>query len=181
MARAASGRELLDKAKMCMAKARTAEELRQAQAVVFPLEHGFSMEQTAKMLGVSRGWACRLRRQFIVSGGAGMGERDRRGGRRRANMSGEAELEFLAPFLEKAVNGGILIVGEIKQELDKHLGRAVALASVYNLLHRHGWRKLAPDKRHPKANIGDQEEWKKNSRNSSAKPNKSGRGKAQSG
>jgi Winged helix-turn helix len=32
-------------------------------------------------------------------------------------------------------------------------------------LHRHGWRKLAPDKRHPKSDPQAQEEWKKNSRN----------------
>ncbi|MDR0250284.1 MAG: winged helix-turn-helix domain-containing protein [Burkholderiales bacterium] len=39
----------------------------------------------------------------------------------------------------------------------------MALSSVYNLLHRHGWRKLAPDKRHPKSDPQAQEEWKKNS------------------
>ena len=33
--------------------------------------------------------------------------------------------------------------------MDQRLGRNVALASAYNLLHRHDWRKLAPDKRHP--------------------------------
>jgi hypothetical protein len=59
------------------------------------------------------------------------------------------------------------VVGEIKQALDARLGRKTALASAYNLLHRHNWRKLAPDKRHPKSNVQAQEEWEKNSRNSS--------------
>jgi transposase len=77
-------------------------------------------------------------------------------------MSHEEEIAFLAPFL-----GGILVVSEIKQELDRQLGRTTALASVYNLLHRHGWRKLAPDTRHPKADKETQEEWKKNSPDSS--------------
>lgn len=36
------------------------------------------------------------------------------------------------------------------------------MATTYNLLHRHGWRKLAPDKKHPKADVDAQEEWKKN-------------------
>ena len=75
----------------------------------------------------------------------------------------EEEKEFLTPFFDKAREGGILVVGEIKQALDKRLGRTVALASAYNLLHRHGWRKLAPDKRHPKSNIVVQDDWKKNS------------------
>ena len=81
----------------------------------------------------------------------------RPGGRRRENLTREEEAAFLAPFLEKAQVGGILIVGEIKQALDARLGRKVALSSAYNLLHRHGWRKLAPDKRHPQADIAAQE------------------------
>ena len=33
---------------------------------------------------------------------------------------------------------------------------------VYRLLERHGWRKVAPDTRHPKAQPSVQDEWKKN-------------------
>ncbi|WP_170181327.1 helix-turn-helix domain-containing protein [Chlorobaculum thiosulfatiphilum] len=78
-------------------------------------------------------------------------------------MTLEDEVEFLAPFFDKAARGGILVVGEIKQVLDKRLGRTTALASIYNLLHRHGWRKLAPDKRHPKSDPEAQETFKKTS------------------
>lgn len=168
MARPASGREILIGAKECVAKARTIRQLRQAQAVVLPLEFGFSMDQVAGVIGVSRGWACRLRRQFIRSGGGEAEQKRQRGGRRRENLSTQEEVEFLASFFDKAASGGILVVGEIKKALDERLGRKTALASVYNLLHRHGWRKLAPDKRHPKADAVAQQEWKKNSRNFSA-------------
>jgi len=167
MARRAGGQEVKDKARELLSKAKTAEELRQAQAVFFPLEFGFTMEQTAKAIGVSKGWACRLRMRFIRSGGKYTVKKKARGGRRRENMSVEEERKFLAPFFEKASNGGILVVGEIKEALDKRLGRKTALASTYNLLHRHGWRKLAPDKRHPKADSEAQAQWKKNSRSSS--------------
>ena len=78
-------------------------------------------------------------------------------------MTLEEERAFLAPFFEQAAAGGILVVGQIKAALDKRLGREVALASAYNLLHRHNWRKLAPDKRHPQSDPQAQEEWKKNS------------------
>ncbi len=174
MARKAGGWEVLDKAKELLSKAKTAEELRQAQAVYFPLEFGFTMEQTAKAIGVSKGWACRLRIRFIRSGGRCTVKKSSRGGRRRENMSIEEEREFLAPFFEKASQGGILVVGEIKEALDRRLGRATALASTYNLLHRHGWRKLAPDKRHPKADIEAQAQWKKNSRNLSKRSRSNG-------
>ena len=76
-------------------------------------------------------------------------------------MTVDEENSFLEPFLDKARSGGILVVREIHIALEKHLGRKVARASTYNLLHRHGWRKLAPDKRHIEADIHVQEEWKK--------------------
>lgn len=179
MARIASGKKMLDKAKGCLAKARTVSELRQAQAVVFPLEFGFSMEQTAMMIGVSKGWACNLRTKFIRSSGE-CAERPERGGRRRENMTLAQEKDFLSPFIDKARGGGILVVSEIKQELDKKLGRKTALASVYNLLHRHNWRKLAPDKHHPKSDANAQAEWKKNSLVSLRKSRTSGQGKHRS-
>jgi len=53
MARKARGGDLLDQAKGYLSKAKTAEELRQVQAVVMPLEYGLSMEQTARAIGVS--------------------------------------------------------------------------------------------------------------------------------
>ena len=162
MARIAQGKEVLKQAMELLFSARTAKELRQAQVVVLPLKFGFSLEQTAAITGISKRWTTRLRTEFIQSGGI---KKDKKGahhgGRRRQNMSYEEEVAFLAPFFEKASQGGILIVGIIKEELDKRLGRNTALASAYNLLHRHGWRKLAPDMHHPQADHGVQEEWKK--------------------
>ena len=95
-------------------------------------------------------------------------------------MSREEEAAFLAPFFEQAKTGGVLVVGEIKRALDARLRRKVALASAYNLLHRHGWRKLAPDKRHPQADVMAQEAWKKNSPTRSPKSTKPSRGKSRS-
>jgi transposase len=181
MARKASGSEVLRQARACLSKAKTAEELRQAQAVVLPLQFGLSLEQTAQAIGVSVGWACQLRTRFIREGPVRSGDRPSRGGRRRENLSREEEAAFLVPFFERAKTGGILVVGEIKQALEARLGRKVALASAYNLLHRHGWRKLAPDKRHPQADVAAQAEWKKNFPTSLPKSKGSGRGKRQSG
>jgi len=161
VARKASGAEVLEKAKACLSKAKTIDELRQAQTVVLPLEFGLTLEQTAQAVGVSLGWACRLRTRFIRGGAGGETGKPSRGGRRRENLSREEEVAFLDPFFEKAKVGGLLVVGEIRQALEERLGRHVALASAYNLLHRNGWRKLAPDKRHPQADVVAQEEWKK--------------------
>jgi len=134
MTRMAGGSEVLEQAKACLVKAKTIHELRQAQAVVLPLAFGLSMEETAQVLGVSKGWAGQLRTRFVRNGGwwdeAGPG----RGGRRRENLAPEEEAAFLAPFLEQARAGGVLVVSEIKQALDERLGREAALASTYTLL-----------------------------------------------
>jgi transposase len=163
MARTAKGWEVLEKAKEMMVKACTANELRICQAVIFPLEYGMSTEQTAACLGRSIRWTTRNRQAFIAAGGFPEGARP--GGRKRANMTINEEDAFLEPFLDKATKGEILVVSDIHRALEKHLGRKIALASAYNLLHRHGWRKLAPDKRHVETDIQAQEAWKKNSRN----------------
>ena len=179
MARPATGLSVIDVARIQLSEAKTIDELRRAQAVVFPLDFGLSIEHTAKAIGVSKGWACQLRRSFIneqmqpeleraTKPGAGSG-------RGRAYLSHQQEQEFLLPFVDKASQAGILIVSEIRQALEKKLGRATALATIYNLLHRHGWRKLSPDKQHPKANVNAQEEWKKNFMKSYGKSIKTGK------
>jgi transposase len=180
MGRKAKGREILENARAYLSKAKTAEALRQAQAVVFPLEYGMSMEQTAKAIGVSPGWACQLRNRFMKEGSVSEAGKPLRGGRRRENMSIEEERAFLSPFFERAKAGGFLVVNDIKAAMDIRLGRQVALASAYNLLHRHGWRKLAPDKRHPQSDIEIQEAWKKNSPTPLSKSTKIGRGERRS-
>ena len=65
MARTAKGGEVLGKAKEMLVKARTANELRICQAVIFPIEYGMSIEQTAASLGRSISWTIRNRQSFI--------------------------------------------------------------------------------------------------------------------
>lgn len=176
MSRPASGdHSVLIKAREAIATARTVQQLRQAQAVVLPLDYAMSLADTAQVIGVSPGWACQLRKRFMRGQVVGTADAPTPGGRRRENMSVAEEREFLAPFLESAAAGGVLVVGQIKAALDKRLGRKVALASAYNLLRRHNWRKLAPDKRHPQTDPVAQQEWKKNSPKSSPKSAKTGR------
>lgn len=77
---------------------------------------------------------------------------------------------MLKPFLDRARTGGVLVVPEIKPILEAALGRPMALSTVYNLLHRHGWRKLAPDKQHPQSDAQAQQDWKKTPRENPAAP-----------
>jgi Winged helix-turn helix len=77
-------------------------------------------------------------------------------------------------LFEKAQGGGILVISEIKSALDQRLGRPVSLSSAYNLLHRHGWRKLVPDKRHVQSDPAAQAAWEKNSPKRSPQSSKTG-------
>ena len=59
MARPARGVEVLEMAQEMILRAKTIDELRQAQAVVLPLAHGLSLAQTARVIGRSVVWTCR--------------------------------------------------------------------------------------------------------------------------
>jgi len=78
-------------------------------------------------------------------------------------MTFEEEQALLAPFFERARESGMLIVTPIKIAYEEKIGRTVAESTIYRMLARHNWRKLAPDTRYPKGTPAHQEEHKKNS------------------
>jgi len=140
-----------------------ARELREALAVLLPALHGLSLQETGRVTGRSKATVGRM----LAESRRRMEEPKRRrpqwGGRRRQNMSVEEEAAFLAPFVAAAKRGGVLVVAPIKAAYEQAVGRGVPDSTVYRLLARHGWRKLAPRPRHPKGDPAQQEAWKKNS------------------
>lgn len=84
-----------------------------------------------------------------------------KGGRRHEYLTVEQEREFLAPFFARAERGEIATAGEIKRVFEAQVGHEVDESTIYRLLHRHGWRKLVPRPRHPKANTEKQAAFKK--------------------
>ncbi len=86
-----------------------------------------------------------------------------KGNRGRAYLSLEKEAEFLKPFFERASTGRIATAREIHKALEKRLGCSAHITSVYRLLNRHRWRKIAPRPVHAEARMERQEEFKKNS------------------
>ena len=151
MARIARGEGFTEQAIQVIANAQTLEQLRQAQAVVLPVLFAMSLEQTAQITGLSVSWVSKQRNRFIQGKPVGDASVPARGGRHRENFTVQEEAVLLASFLEQARQGGGLVVAQIKPHIEAALGRSVSLSSVYALLHRHNWRKLAPDKRHPQS------------------------------
>jgi transposase len=155
--------KLVDHAKGLAARAQSIEDLRCAQAVLLPALMGATLEQTACALGVGRATVGRYQQKVRTRLSHPAKLPAEWGGRRRAAMSIEQEREFLLPWAEAASNGNMLVVAPLRAALAQKLGRKVAHSVVYRLLARHGWRKVAPDTRHPKSDPLVQQEWKKNS------------------
>jgi len=155
--------KLVMQARQVARQTESLDEYKQALAISLPADMGMTLEQTGQTLGVSRATVNRLQARFKNRRSDGtVPSRSSWGGRRRALLSVDEERDFLKPWAEQAKTGGVLVVSPIRAALAQRLGRPVAASVVYRFLARHGWRKVAPDTRHPKSDPKLQEEWKKN-------------------
>jgi transposase len=151
------------RAQLTAATSTSVESLRQCQAVLLPPLFGATLEQTANVLGVGRATVPRLQAAFRKNPSARPNLARNWGGRRQSLLTPEEEEAFLKPWLESAAAGTLVVVSPIRAALAQRLGKPVKPSVVYRLLARHGWRKVAPDTRHPKSKPEVQEAWKKNS------------------
>jgi hypothetical protein len=143
MARKASGADQLDRAMLALRLAKTADELRAAQAVVLPLALGLSLKQTAQAIGRSVGTTCSLRIRYCqVARGERHAPRGKRALRNRANVSLQREAQIIEKGIRRAAHAGAAPVPLLRANLEKALGKPVALSTIYRMLARHGWRKL---------------------------------------
>ena len=156
--------KLVQQALAAVRQTQDIREMRQAMAVLLPAELRTSLEQTARLLGVGRATVPRLQAGFRERRDSTKKPRQSWGGRRRALMTAEQEDQFLKPWMESAAAGRVLVLSPIRAALAQELGRPVKSSVVYRLMARHGWRKVAPDTRHPKSDPQVQEDWEKNSR-----------------
>jgi len=155
---------IVKRAQTTAAAATSVESLRQCQAVLLPALFGATLEQTATVLGVGRATVARLQVAFRQNTTASPVSARNWGGRRQSLLTAQEERAFLRPWLESAAAGHLVVVSPIRAALAQRLGKPVKPSVVYRLLARHGWRKVAPDTRHPKSKPEVQQEWKKNSR-----------------
>ena len=152
---------IVKQAQQRAATAASLEALRQCQAVLLPALFGARLEQTAAALGVGRARVPRLQAAFRKQGQTGANASRNWGGRRQFLLTDEQEVAFLKPGLESAASGNIVVVSPIRAALAQRLGKPVKPSVVCRLLARHGWRKVAPDTRHPESKPEVREDWKK--------------------
>ncbi len=66
-------------------------------------------------------------------------------------MSEAEEQEVLAECDREAEGGQMLTAAKVREKLEKRLGRVVDHSYTYRVMKRHGWRKVMPRTKHPKA------------------------------
>lgn len=69
----------------------------------------------------------------------------------RYALTEEKEKEILSRFEAAAEAGQEITVREIKAAFDEERGKDTGRGYIYMVLKRHGWRKVMPRSRHPKA------------------------------
>ena len=117
-------------------------------------------------------WACRgarcvslstVNRAHMAYDGGGLQALKSKpsGGRKRENMTLAEERVLLARFAKAAGAGEMLNIHDLKAAYERAIGHATSNSTVYNLLARHGWRKLMPRPFHPKRDIAAQNAFKK--------------------
>jgi transposase len=110
---------------------------------------GYKVEEIAKMYGTRTEWISQVCRKYREQG---LEEfiRNKYKTHHRA-LTDTEEDAILAPFEKAAEAGQVVTVKEIKAAFDKVRGKDTGRGYIYMLLKRHGWRKVMPRSKHPKA------------------------------
>lgn len=141
-------------------RAKSHSEYQRIQCVLIRATLGSSAAQIAQLLGWSTATVHVMHSRWAKEGESIFDVRAR-GGRHHQYLTPEQEQELLAPFVERAQAGGMLTVTEVQQAYQERSGKEVARSTIYRLLGRHGWRKVVPRPRHPKADLAAQAAFKK--------------------
>jgi transposase len=153
-----NGSEYLLKERLKQAKTRS--EYQRVLCVFLRATTDLNPEQIAEMLSWNVGTVRRIQSEFIRKGDSTFCISER-GGRHNQHLTIEQEDSFLAPFMEAAHAGGVIVATHIKKKYEELVGRKVPKSTIYRLLARHDWRQIVPRPRHPKADPIAQEAFKK--------------------
>ncbi|MCK4359800.1 MAG: hypothetical protein KAW92_13875 [Candidatus Cloacimonetes bacterium] len=78
-----------------------------------------------------------------------------RGRRRRFYLSLEEEKELFASMSEKSLQCLTLNISDIRNEVEAKIGHKISDDYLWDLLHRHNWKKKSHRLIHPKSNEED--------------------------
>jgi transposase len=119
------------------------DEYRRIQSIYFRSRYGFSASEIAKMVGLRLQTVRNIHSAYLKNGEEVLHLKGK-GGRYHFNLTSEEEGRFLAAFEVDGELGDIVEVGRLHRTYEVKIGRKVPKSTIYRLLHRQGWRKLAP-------------------------------------
>lgn len=144
-----------------MQEADDSYQFKRWQTIYF-VTKGFKSSDIADMVGIGRDTVKQFVFKYNHNGVEGF-EIQPRGGRKRSHLSLEKEREILASYTHQSSEGHIITASLLQKPFEKIIGKKVHRSYMYDLMHRHGWRKVSPRPRHPSTDTGKQEEFKKKS------------------
>jgi transposase len=123
---------------------------------------GMGYKTTGGILGVSEATVKRMNNAFKAKRAVETGRTPPEwGGDRRSLLSFDEEIEVLDALYSQAEQGHLVTVAAIKAALESKVGVTMSVQTVYNILYRHRWHKVVPDKVHPKNNPENLDEFQK--------------------
>jgi len=136
------------------------EVQRQRIQMVLLREKGLTQPAIAEAMGVSLSTVNRAHMAYDQGGIKALKPKPC-GGRQRQNMTIVEEKALLARFANAAGAGELLNIHDLKRAYERAIGHETSNSTVYDLLARHGWRKLMPRPFHPKRDVAAQDAFKK--------------------
>jgi transposase len=133
---------------------------RQRMQMVLLRESGMTQPAIAAAMGVSLSTVNRAHMAYDHGGIKALKPKPS-GGRRWENMTVAEENALLARFAKAAGAGEMLNIHDLKAAYEQAIGHQTSNSTIYNLLARHGWRKLMPRPFHPQRDLAAQNAFKK--------------------
>lgn len=150
--------DVIDRAKAVIGKLPYGDELLMALSVLLTGKCKLKCEEVGSILGVSVPTVIRMNGRFRKGKTI---DSPQWGGDRRSILTPEIEREILADLETKAHNGQIILASQVQSAIEAKINRKISLQTAYNVLYRNGWRKVMPDKEHPRGDKEKREEFKK--------------------
>jgi len=151
----------IEQVKEKMKEAKDPRQLQRWQIVYTALREPRKAEEIATSVGVSKSLVQKVISRYNREGIQSIAMKSS-GGRYHEYLTKEEEKQFLSPFFKQAEQGECITVKALHLAYEETVGHSAHETTIYRLLRRHGWRKVQPRPRHPKADLQAQEEFKKN-------------------
>ena len=151
----------VERLKTLLNSAQSVSEFKKIQSVYLRAKLGYNAQQIAEITGLKLQTVRNLHAAYLKDGEACLKPSKKKGGRKHFYLTIKQEKAFLARFEERGKTGSLLEASQIHTALQQKLNVEIPLSTTYRMLHRHGWRKLAPRPKHSKGNALTRKAFKK--------------------